>query len=72
MLRTPCRRKTPVATLTLSGLLMVGACTSCSQHGAGSISVPGGKDKFKVVNKAGPFKTKAGPARSTGTAPRKR
>jgi hypothetical protein len=59
-------------TLVLTCVLMATAGTSCSPGGAGSISVPGGKDKLKVISKIGPFKPKAGPAKPPQAAPRPR
>jgi hypothetical protein len=57
--------------LTLAGLLMVTACASCSPGGAGSISVPSGKDKLKVASKIGSVKPKVGSTRPSQPAPRR-
>jgi hypothetical protein len=70
-------------TLTLAGFVMAIACTSCSPGGAGSISVPSGKDKLKVASnigwvkpkaagKIGSVKPKAGSTRPSQPTPRPR
>jgi hypothetical protein len=68
MTRTRGHRTDLRVTLTLAGLFAAVACVSCSPSGAGSISVPGGKDKLKVASKAGAFKPGAGPTRPSQAA----
>jgi hypothetical protein len=72
MTRTRGHRTDIRVTLTLAGFLTATACTSCSPGGAGSISVPEGKDKLRAVGKVVPSKTPPAETGRPKTAPRKR
>jgi hypothetical protein len=50
---------------TLGAVLATVGFSSCSPDGAGSISVPGGKDKLKIASKIGSVKLK--PNNNAGT-----
>jgi hypothetical protein len=66
------RRAATGVALALAGVLLTTACASCSPDEAGSISVPGGKDKLKKANGIGSVKSKAGPTRPSQETPRPR
>jgi hypothetical protein len=66
------RRAATGVALALTGVLLTTACASRSPGEAGSISVPGGKDKLKAARKSGTSKPKAGSTRASQKTPRPR
>ena len=58
--------------LAVAVLLAASIRSSCSSDGAGSVTIPGSKDKLKKIGKNGPGKRQVGTKKQSPEPPRKR